>query len=181
MSKYDRKTVILVKSEVTPGTDPVPTGAANAILAKNFTFTPLEMAYVERNNIRGFFGNFASLPTTRIVKCSFEVEAAGSGTAATPTGYGPLLTACAALETIGASVVYTPQSPGIKTVTIYVSIDGTSSDIVLHTPSMVNIGATGGTFLVIASPSFLTWIAAVSAATGVPAPSAYQATKAKAV
>lgn len=125
MSKYMRKTVILVKSEVTPGTDPVPTGAANAILAANFQATPMEMSYAERNNIRGFFGNFESLPTMRIAKVSFDVEAQGSGTAATPTGYGPLLTACGALETITTSVAYTPQSPGIKTATIYWNVDGT--------------------------------------------------------
>jgi len=129
MSKYMRKTVILVKTEVTPGTDPVPTGAANAILAANFNFTPLELTYAERNNIRGFFGNFESLPAMRIVKCSFDVEAQGSGTAATPTNYGPLLTACGALETITTSVAYTPQSPGIKTATIYVSIDGVQHKI----------------------------------------------------
>lgn len=124
MSKYMRKTVILVKTEITPGTDPTPTGAANAILARNLTLTPMEMSYAERNNIRGFFGNYDALPTMRISKVSFEVEAQGSGTAATPAAYGPLLTACGALETITTGVAYTPQSPGIKTATIYVNIDG---------------------------------------------------------
>lgn len=124
MSKYMRKTVILVKTEVTPGTDPTPTGGANAILARNLNLTPMDISYEERNNIRGFFGNFESLQTMRLARVTFEVEAQGSGTAATPTGYGPLLTACGMLETITTSVAYTPQSPGIKTATIYVNIDG---------------------------------------------------------
>ena len=115
MPKFMRKTVILVKTEVTPGTDPTPTGAANSILAKNLTLTPMEVSYDERNNIRGFFGNFESLPTMRISKVSFEVEAAGSGTAGTAPAYAALLTSCGATEALVAvtSAAYTPPRAGI--------------------------------------------------------------------
>lgn len=128
MSKFVRKTIILAKIEVTPGTDPVPTGAANAILVRNCSITPLEVTQEERNFIRGFFGNYDSIPTLKKVKLSFEVELAGSGTAGTAPGYGPLLQACGTTETLVAvtSASYAPNSLGTtaKSVTIYYNVDG---------------------------------------------------------
>lgn len=128
MSKYVAKTVITAKLEVTPGTDPVPTGAANAILVRNCNISPLELSYEERNIVRGFFGSFDALPTMRKVKISFEVEYQSSGAAGTAPAYGPLLQACGTTETIsaGVSATYAPNSLAAtaKSVTIYYYLDG---------------------------------------------------------
>lgn len=128
MSKYIAKTVILAKLEATPGTDPTPTGAANAMLVRNCSIKPLELSYEERNIVRGFFGSFDALPTMRKVKISFEVEYQSSGTAGTAPAYGPLLQACATTETLVAvtTATYAPNSLAAtqKSVTIYYNIDG---------------------------------------------------------
>lgn len=131
MSKFTRKTVVLAKLEVTPGTDIVPAGA-DAILVRNPVIIPLEMTYAERNIVRGFFGNFDAIPTIKKVHVTFEVEFQGSGTAGTAPPYGALLQACSGFETIVAvtSAAYTPLSPGTKTVSIYYNVDGLLHKIV---------------------------------------------------
>lgn len=131
MSKFVNKTLILAKLEVTPGTDIVP-AAADAILVGNPNIVPLEMSYAERNLVRSFFGNSDAIPTVRKVRVTFEVELQGSGTAGTAPAYGGLLQACACAETIVAvtSVTYAPQSPGVKTVSIYYNVDGLLHKIV---------------------------------------------------
>jgi hypothetical protein len=121
-----RKTAILAKTEVTYGTDSVPTGAANAILVSNASFN---LAYnnVERNFIRPFFGGSGQLAGTRFVECSFEVELANSGTAGTAPAWGPLLRACGMAEALLSTpsrVEYTPVSASFSSVTIYYHIDG---------------------------------------------------------
>lgn len=131
MSKFTRKTVILVKTEVTPGTDIVP-AAANAILVRNPSIVPLEMSYAERNIVRGFFGNFDALPTIRKVKISFEVELQSSGAAGTAPGWGPLMTACGTTETLVAltTATYAPNTGTGKTVSIYYNVDGVLHKVV---------------------------------------------------
>lgn len=131
MSKFTRKTVIAVKTEVTPGTDIVP-AAGDCVLVRNPVITPLDMTYAERNLVRGFFGNFDAIATIKKVKVTFEIELAGSGTAGTAPAWGTALQSCAALETIVAvtSAAYTPQSPGIKTCSIYYNVDGMLHKIV---------------------------------------------------
>jgi hypothetical protein len=126
MPRLIRKTAILAKTEVTYGTDSVPTGAANAILVSNASFN---LAYnnVERNFIRPFFGGSGQLAGTRFVECSFEVELANSGTAGTAPAWAPLLRACGMAEAVLASparVEYTPVSASFSSVTIYYHIDG---------------------------------------------------------
>ena len=126
MPRLIRKTAILAKTEVTYGTDSVPTGAANAILVSNASFN---LAYnnVERNFIRPFFGGSGQLAGTRFVECSFEVELANSGTAGTAPAWGPLLRACGMAEALLSTpsrVEYTPVSASFSSVTIYYHIDG---------------------------------------------------------
>lgn len=48
MAKSIRKTLLLAKIQTAEGVDPVPTGAANAILLRNVTATPLSAEFVER-------------------------------------------------------------------------------------------------------------------------------------
>lgn len=126
MARYARNTVILAKIEVTPGTDSVPTGAANAILVSNVNINPLSATNVSRDVLRGFFGGSEQLVGNAFVEASFDVEVASSGTLGTAPAWGPLLRACAFAEAITAStrVDYTPISTAIESVTIYYYDDG---------------------------------------------------------
>jgi hypothetical protein len=127
MPRYIRNTVILAKVETTVGTDAVPTGAADAVLVTDMTITPLEAQNIDRNLVRGYFGASEQLVGVASVKCSFGVELAGSGTAATAPAWGDLLIGCAMAEgllTVPSRVEYTPVSTALKTLTIYYYDDG---------------------------------------------------------
>lgn len=122
MPLYWKRKALLAKSEVTYGTDPVPTAGANAILARNVKISPLEQNYDDLNRDLHYVGNMGSIVAGSYVKIDFEVEIAGGGAAGTAPGYGPLLKACAMSETISAatSVTYAPVNPSAETsVTIY--------------------------------------------------------------
>jgi hypothetical protein len=119
-----RKKVLLLKTESTYGTDSVPTGAANALLASNVEITPLMSEQVTRENVQPYLGSRQQLHVGVHVSLEFDVEMAGSGTAATPTKYGPALLACAHAEAITTSVAYTPVSAGEGSSSIYFHMDG---------------------------------------------------------
>lgn len=123
---YFPKKTILAKIETTYGTDPVPTGAANAIIAKNLNLTPLDAQMIDRNVVLPFFGNLGAIPGSAFVKADFEVEITGSSAAGTAPPYGPLLRACGLSETITAltSVAYAPISASFESATIYINVDG---------------------------------------------------------
>lgn len=126
MGRLVRKTAILAKIETTYGTDPTPTGAANAILISNATFD-LNYNNVSRDLVRAYLGGSEQLVGTRFVQCSFEVEFANSGTAGTAPAWGPLLRACGFAEaslTTPTRVEYTPVSATFASVTIYYHLDG---------------------------------------------------------
>jgi len=126
MSLSTRKRTILSKIEATYGTDPVPTGAANAILVKSVTITPMETQLVSRDLIRPYMGNSENLAGAVYGKLEIEVELAGSGTAGMAPAFGPLLRGCGLSETIsaGTSVVYAPVSSAFESVTNYFNQDG---------------------------------------------------------
>jgi hypothetical protein len=125
MPLLSRKRTILAKIETTYGTDSTPTGAANAILVRNMTITPLNAELVNRDLVRPYLGASEQLLASAYVSIEFEVEMAGSGTAGTAPAYGPLLRACGMAEADGASdVVYTPVSSSFESVTLYHNVDG---------------------------------------------------------
>lgn len=126
MALLSRKRTILAKTEVTYGVDPTPTGAANAILVRNLSITPLSAENVSRDLVRPYLGASEQLIASKYVGCEFEVEMAGSGTAGTAPAYGPLLLACGFAETVVAvtSVTYAPVSASFKSATIYYNVDG---------------------------------------------------------
>ena len=141
MSLLTRKRTILAKLETTYGTDPTPTGSANAILVRNLSITPLNAENVSRDLVRPYLGASEQLIASAYVGVEFEVEMAGSGTAGTAPAYGPLLQACGMTETDGASdVTYTPKSASFASVTMYYNVDG-----VLHKVT----GARGNVELII--------------------------------
>lgn len=121
-----RNASLLVKLEATYGTDPTPTGAANAILCSNMRMRPMDMRTVDRDLIRPFLGSSEQLPTQIYNGCEFSVELAGSGAAGTPPPIGPLLRACGFAETVdaGVEVVYSPISTGFESATFYMNLDG---------------------------------------------------------
>ena len=123
---FINETVILAKVEVTKGTDAVPTGAANAILVSDVTFTPLEGDEVERNNIRPTFGDGGSTMVTQYAKLAFSVEVAGVETPGDLPGYEPLLRAAATAVTVdnGTDVRFSPVTRGLESVTIHISVGG---------------------------------------------------------
>ena len=126
MSKSMNSSVILIKNEVTPGTDAIPTGAANAILIRNMTMNPLQGDTVSRDLIRPYFGNSEQLLAGIHNKVDFEVELAGSGAAGTAPAWGPVLRACGFAETItpATDAKYAPITSDAETASIYVFIDG---------------------------------------------------------
>lgn len=127
-----KKTVVLAKVEVTPGTDAVPTGAANALKVFDMSITPLELSSIEVKNISAWFGASMSLPGAAFSKCSFSVSLSGAGAAATAVAWSALMLGCASAETIGllapARVEYLPATDLLKTLTLYWYDDG-----LLHT------------------------------------------------
>ena len=126
MPLLSRKRTILAKTEITYGTDPTPTGTANAILVRNLNITPLNAELASRDLVRPYLGASEQLLASSYVAVDFEVEMAGAGTAGTAPAYGPLLQACGMSETLVAlaTATYTPVSTAFKSVTIYYNVDG---------------------------------------------------------
>ena len=106
--------LLLAKAEVTYGTDPVPTAAANAILTMGLEMLRYEGDRVERDVDRDLVGNNENINTNPHTNTSFSVEAAGSGTNDTPPAYGVLLQACGFDETIVAVTDVQYQLPELN-------------------------------------------------------------------
>ncbi|NYT38871.1 hypothetical protein ERD78_18860 [Allopusillimonas soli] len=132
MAKSTKKTLLLAKIQTAAGTDASPTAAANAILLRNVTATPLSAEYVERALIRPYMGNSGQIPTTKYAQIEGEVELAGSGAAGTAPAWGPLLRACGFAETVTAStdVTYAPISGNFELLTLHYYLDGLFHKIV---------------------------------------------------
>lgn len=120
-----KKKTLLVKPEVTYGTDPVPDGS-NVVVTKNLSINPYEGNTVSRDIDRDALGNDIEINTAPNVTISFDVELAGSGTAGTAPGYGPLLRACGFSETenTGTDVTYQPVSEGFESAAFYFQQSG---------------------------------------------------------
>lgn len=127
MPLYWNEKTLLVKTEVTYGTDAVPTGAANALLATEVRIMPMEGQDVDRALELPYMGASGTVAAELHTKISFKIEAKGSGVAGTPPAYAPILKACAMAEvtTPGTSVTYSRVSRGQDSATIYLNVDGT--------------------------------------------------------
>lgn len=124
---YWSEKTLLFKSETTYGTDPVPTGAANAILATNVSLSPMEGQDVSRDLEMPWHGAQAVIAAGLYAKLSFRVEMKGSGTPGTAPVIGPLLKACKCAEVIVAatSVTYSRVTSNLGSATIYFNLGGT--------------------------------------------------------
>lgn len=123
---WDSK-ILLFKIETAYGVDPVPTAAANAILATNVKFQPMEGTDVSRNLELPYLGAQGTIPNELHAKISFDVELAPSGTAGTAPAWAPLLRACGVAQVVnaGVSCVYNPISTNHESGTMYLWIDST--------------------------------------------------------
>lgn len=126
MAKSANKRAVLAKIESVYGTDPTPTGNANAMRVNNLNVTALNAERLKRDYAQPYFSNFEDIVVNGHVRAEFEVELQGSGTAGTAPAFGPLLRACALGETIVAntSVTYAPVSASFESVTMYFYVDG---------------------------------------------------------
>lgn len=119
--------VILAKIESSYGTDPSPTGGANAMLMTQVTLSPMEGEDVSRDLEFPYLAAQALIPTGLRVRLTGRVELVPSGTAGTAPAWGPLLRACGCGETIVAdtSVTYNPITASQESVTMHFWLEGT--------------------------------------------------------
>lgn len=124
---YWNEKTLMLKAETTYGVDATPTGAANAILARDVRLSPMEGQDVDRMLELPYMGATGTVPTALHAKLSFKVEVKGSGTAGTAPAFGPILRACGCAEVIVAatSVTYSRVSKNHSSATIYINIGGT--------------------------------------------------------
>jgi hypothetical protein len=114
---------LLAKTEVTYGVDSTPAGT-DAVLTSNLNIQPYAGPTVSRDLDRSTLGAQTVINTNPQVQITFDVEVAGSGTAATPPPWGELLQACGFAETIDTDVTYAPVSSGWESVSLKYYADG---------------------------------------------------------
>jgi hypothetical protein len=121
-----RKTAILAKLETTYGVDPVPTGAANALVVSSLSINPLNAEWVSRDIIREYLGGSQELAGARYMECGFDIELVGAGVVATAPAWGPLMRAIGFAEVItpAVRVDYVPVSGAFESACIYWYDDG---------------------------------------------------------
>ena len=126
MPKKTRLRALLAKDEASYGTDPTPTGSANAILCTELSIEPIQSDEVSRDLIRSYLGNYDTLLANSRAQVTITVEMSGSGAKGTPPQISPLLTSCGLSETTssGVSVTYVPISSGFDSCTIVYNADG---------------------------------------------------------
>lgn len=127
MPIYRRSLVLLAKVETTYGTDPTPTGAANAMRVRNVKINPMEGQDLPRDLDLPAMANQGTIPADLHMKLEFEAELAPSGAAGTPPAFGPLLRGCGMAQTIaaGVSVTYNPVTNNHESLTFYFQLGGT--------------------------------------------------------
>lgn len=135
-----RKRLILAKTEATYGTDSSPAGT-DAILVKELEITPIEADVVSRDLIRPYLGNSDQLLANTRVSITFQVELAGSGTAATAPRFSSLLKACGMAETTTATAITgTAQAGSAGSITLAAAASATDD---IYNGMIITI--TGGT------------------------------------
>lgn len=105
-NRYHRKMAILHKIEATYGTDAAP-AAADALIASNVTFTPMEGEEVSRDLMLPYLGNQGVILAGIYARIEFDIEVAGAGAAGDVPKFGSILRICGLSETIAASTSVT--------------------------------------------------------------------------
>jgi len=132
-----KRSLLLAKVEVTEGVDPVPAPATDALLVSNPNVKPTGELLV-RDFDRASLSPLPHVIGLKEVEVTFATELKGSGTA-NVGGAGdipeidPLLQACGFAVTLTAEsppasgngfIEYDPASDNLKTITLYVYLDG---------------------------------------------------------
>lgn len=115
-----RKLAILHKLETVYGTDAVPT-AAEGMMTKNVTFTPLEGEEVSRDLLTPYMGNQGVQLAGIYARLEFDLELAGSGTAGTAPKYASILRAAGFAQalTAGTKAEYTIVEDATESSSLY--------------------------------------------------------------
>ena len=127
MPRILRKLAILHKVETVYGTAPTPApAAADAIIGKNVSFTPIEADEVSRDLLLPYMGNQGVILTGKHAKLEFDVEITGAGAAGTAPKWASLMRACGFAETLQASTsaTYSIVETGVSSSTIHFEVDG---------------------------------------------------------
>lgn len=121
-----KKMAVLHKIETVEGTDATP-AAADAIIGKNVTFTPMEGQEISRDLILPYLGNQGIILAGLYGRLEMDVEIAGAGAAGSVPKFGSLLRVCGMAETIagGSSVTYSIVDDGQETGSLYFVMDKT--------------------------------------------------------
>lgn len=119
--------IILAKIETTYGTDAAPTGADDAMLMTGVELRPMEGEEVSRDLDLPYFGAQPMIPTGLRATLTGSIELVGAGSAGTAPAWGPIARACGLAEVISpaTSVVYSPISTAMESVTIHFWVGGT--------------------------------------------------------
>lgn len=179
MAKFWKSKTLLAKAETVYGNDPTPTGALNAILALDVTFTPQEGEVVERNVELPWFAANPFVAMAFRSQISFSVDLVGSGTAGTAPAWGPLLRACAVAEvaTPGVKVEYTPITDNPDSLALYFDVDGIKHIMLgARGTAVLRLGANGNPVVTFTITSLFT--VPLDAAKPTPVLSAWQAPQA---
>lgn len=121
-----QKALVLVKAEVTQGTDSVPDETNDAILVSDPVFS-VDPTVLERNFARPDFSPYASTIGRKLASISFSIQMHGSGTSNVSPIWARLLAACAMVETEDAGVspsIWAPTTTPQSSVTIYCYYEG---------------------------------------------------------
>lgn len=124
--RFVRKLALLEKAETVYGTDSVPTGAANALLATNVVLTPIVAGRETRDLLLPYMGHQGVILSGEHVMIEYSIEIAGAGAAGSVPGYGISLRTCGFAETITAAtdVTYELVSGGFESSSMYYNLDG---------------------------------------------------------
>ena len=124
--RKQRLVALLAKNEVTYGVDAIPTGALNAMVATDFTLTPLGGEEVEDEENLPYFGHQGAALVGDYTQLEYSIKLGGSGTAGTAPAYGPILRSMGLSEvvTAGQKVDYAPVSSGFESLSEHFNQDG---------------------------------------------------------
>lgn len=124
--RFWKTKAVLLKSEVTYGTDPTPTGAANYFEARNVALTSFESETAERNIELAYFGSSGKIIASVWGKLSFDIAMAASSVAGTTPKWAPGMLACGYADTNvpATSDAFNLVSTAFGSATLYMNIDG---------------------------------------------------------
>lgn len=125
-----RNALILIKKEVTEGTDSVPTAGANAFKVRSLSISPIEGQEVDLDYIQGYFGGKESIRVSSYATCEFELDFAGiSGAGGTAAPWEDALLACAFQQkALMTAVTATLAQVGGSTTTIKLAAGASAVD-----------------------------------------------------